>query len=270
VLVGGSLRAEVTLAVANVVWFVLLIAGGVGVPPEDLPRPLAIADAWLPSGALAHALSDLIVRHRPPPMVAVLVLAGWLGCARRGWVCTHISAAMRRHRGPPPALARRQLLHPGVDFLLPRIEAMDYSPPVRRAFNMLPRTEVTDPVAAAAAELNHSTGLWRRHLGLLLSCAYGAAASPLVTHSANLRVVSVGLLAYEAGAARRWLTNQQPRWLSDGSPRVLSPGTEPPGDDAALLEPRTRSIHCAGCPMGQRDTRCGPCCRKRIGAGLRG
>jgi hypothetical protein len=179
---------------------------------------------------------------------------------------------MRRHRGPPPALARRQLLHPGVDFLLPRIEAMDYSPPVRRAFNMLPRTEVTDPVAAAAAELNHSTGLWRRHLGLLLSCAYGAAASPLVTHSANLCVGSSGLLGYEAGSARRcrWLTNQQPRRLSDGSPMILSPGTEPHGNDAALLEPRTRAQHPAGCPMGGHNTRCGPCCRKRIGAGLRG
>jgi ABC-2 type transport system permease protein len=88
VLVGGSLRAEVTLAVANVVWFVLLIAGGVGVPPEDLPRPLAIADAWLPSGALAHALSDLIVRHRPPPMVAVLVLAGWAALGAAGSVRT--------------------------------------------------------------------------------------------------------------------------------------------------------------------------------------
>jgi ABC-2 type transport system permease protein len=38
-LLGGTLRAEITLAVANVVWFLLLLAGGIVVPLAQLPRP---------------------------------------------------------------------------------------------------------------------------------------------------------------------------------------------------------------------------------------
>ena len=56
VLLGGSLRAELVLAVANIVWFVLLFAGGVLVPTADLPGPLAAVVALLPSGALADGL----------------------------------------------------------------------------------------------------------------------------------------------------------------------------------------------------------------------
>jgi len=77
ILLGGSLRAEVVLAVANVVWFVLLLAGGIVVPLAQLPGPLAAVAAVLPSGALAEGLRVALVTGAAPGWTPVLVLAGW-------------------------------------------------------------------------------------------------------------------------------------------------------------------------------------------------
>jgi ABC-2 type transport system permease protein len=76
-LLGGSLRAEITLAVANLVWFALLFAGGIVIPVDQLPGPLATVAALLPSGALAEALRDTLATGRPPAGDAVLVLLVW-------------------------------------------------------------------------------------------------------------------------------------------------------------------------------------------------
>jgi ABC-2 type transport system permease protein len=76
-LLGGTLRAEVTLAVANVVWFVLLLAGGIVVPVGQLPGPLAAVAAVLPSGALAESLRATLATGTPPGLVPVLVLLAW-------------------------------------------------------------------------------------------------------------------------------------------------------------------------------------------------
>ncbi|MEQ3553534.1 ABC transporter permease [Pseudonocardia nematodicida] len=77
ILLGGTLRAEIVLAVANVVWFVLLIAGGILVPVADLPGPLAAVAGWLPSGALAEALRASLSDGSFPPVGSLLVLLGW-------------------------------------------------------------------------------------------------------------------------------------------------------------------------------------------------
>ena len=77
ILLGGTLRAEIVLAVANIVWFVLLIAGGIVVGVDDLPGPLAAIAAWLPSGALAEALRDALGAGVFPAPGTLLVLAGW-------------------------------------------------------------------------------------------------------------------------------------------------------------------------------------------------
>ena len=76
-LVGGTLRAETTLAVANVVWFVLLLAGGIVVPLAQLPAPLAAVAAMLPSGALAEGLRITLSAGQPPTVGQVLVLVVW-------------------------------------------------------------------------------------------------------------------------------------------------------------------------------------------------
>lgn len=77
ILLGGTLRAEVVLAVANLVWFVLLLAGGIVVPVAALPGPLAAVASWLPSGALAEALRASLGTGTFPAPGPLLVLAGW-------------------------------------------------------------------------------------------------------------------------------------------------------------------------------------------------
>jgi ABC-2 type transport system permease protein len=80
-LLGGSLRAEITLAVANLVWFVLLFAGGIVIPVGQLPGPLAAVAAALPSGALAEGLRHTLATGAPPAGAAVLVLLAWTAAA---------------------------------------------------------------------------------------------------------------------------------------------------------------------------------------------
>jgi ABC-2 type transport system permease protein len=81
ILLGGSLRAEITLAVANLVWFVLLLAGGIVVPLGMLPGPLAAVGAALPSGALAEGLRAALVGGHAPSGAQVLVLLAWTAVA---------------------------------------------------------------------------------------------------------------------------------------------------------------------------------------------
>lgn len=81
ILLGGTLRAEVTLAVANVVWFVLLLAGGIVIPLDQLPGPMAGVAAVLPSGALAEGLRVVLTTGAPPGAGPVLVLLAWAAVA---------------------------------------------------------------------------------------------------------------------------------------------------------------------------------------------
>jgi ABC-2 type transport system permease protein len=76
VLLGGALRAEAVLALANIVWFVLLLAGGILLAPSALPSGLAAVVELLPSGALAEGMRAALVdgAFAPGPMV---VLAVW-------------------------------------------------------------------------------------------------------------------------------------------------------------------------------------------------
>ena len=75
-LMAGVLRAEAVLALANLVWVLLLVGGAVILPATVLPGPLAAVAPWLPSGALGDALrsalTDGTVAEFP-----LLVLTGW-------------------------------------------------------------------------------------------------------------------------------------------------------------------------------------------------
>ncbi|MFC5994243.1 ABC transporter permease [Pseudonocardia hispaniensis] len=77
ILLGGSVRAEVVLAVANLLWFVLLFAGGIVIPAAQLPGPLGTIATSLPSGALAEGLRTALVDGRAPGLHPVLVLVIW-------------------------------------------------------------------------------------------------------------------------------------------------------------------------------------------------
>ncbi|WP_449385320.1 ABC transporter permease [Cellulomonas soli] len=81
-LLAGVLRAEAVLAVANLVWLLLAVAGGVVLPADQLPGPLAHLALLLPSGALGEALRTSVLHGTLPPW-SVVVLLGWT--AALGW-----------------------------------------------------------------------------------------------------------------------------------------------------------------------------------------
>ncbi|GGP62060.1 transport permease protein [Saccharothrix coeruleofusca] len=77
VLLGGSLRAEVVLALANIVWFALLLVGGVALGVESLPPGVAAVVDLLPSAALAEGLHTALVDGAAPGLGPVAVLLAW-------------------------------------------------------------------------------------------------------------------------------------------------------------------------------------------------
>ena len=77
ILLGGTLRAEIVLAVANVVWFVLLLGGGIVLPAAQLPGAMGTVARLLPSGALADGLRTALITGHGPGTQPVLVLIAW-------------------------------------------------------------------------------------------------------------------------------------------------------------------------------------------------
>ncbi len=83
-LLGGTARAAATLALANLLWLVLALLGGVLIPLESLPAGLADFVRWLPSAALAEGLRSALAGGWA--LVQLAVLAGWtlVGAAGAG------------------------------------------------------------------------------------------------------------------------------------------------------------------------------------------
>ncbi len=75
-LMAGSLRAEATLAGANLVYVVLLVAGAVVIPLSTYPEPLQRVVAVLPSGALAEGLREVFAGDGLGAL-RLLVLVAW-------------------------------------------------------------------------------------------------------------------------------------------------------------------------------------------------
>lgn len=77
-LVAGTLRAEATLAVVNLLWVLLAALGGVLAPAAALPGPWAGLVGLLPSGALGQALRMSTAGAPLSALLpAVLVLLVW-------------------------------------------------------------------------------------------------------------------------------------------------------------------------------------------------
>ncbi|MBI3687005.1 MAG: ABC transporter permease [Actinobacteria bacterium] len=76
-LMAGTLRAEITLAGANLVWFLLLFFGGVVFPLSKFPAGMARWLEFLPTAALADGLRAALERGANLPVQPVLVLAAW-------------------------------------------------------------------------------------------------------------------------------------------------------------------------------------------------
>ena len=76
-LMAGTLRAEVTLAAANLVWLVLLFCGGIAIPLTKFPDGLAQVLQYLPSAALSQGLHAVLQDGDAVPVRAALTLLAW-------------------------------------------------------------------------------------------------------------------------------------------------------------------------------------------------
>lgn len=77
VLLGGAFKAEIVLALANLVWFVLLLAGGIVLPADSLPGAMGDIVALLPSGALSEGMHTALADGAVPGWSVFVVLAAW-------------------------------------------------------------------------------------------------------------------------------------------------------------------------------------------------
>jgi ABC-2 type transport system permease protein len=76
-LMAGTLRAEATLAVANGLYLVFLLLGGIVFPTSHLGPWLAGAAILLPSTALADTLRSVLGAAGPAPVMSWFVLVFW-------------------------------------------------------------------------------------------------------------------------------------------------------------------------------------------------
>ncbi|GAA1528930.1 ABC transporter permease [Actinomadura kijaniata] len=76
-LMAGTLRAEATLAAANLVYVLLLAVGGVIFPLDGFPGPVRSALELLPISALADGLRQVLQHGAALPGKPLLVLAVW-------------------------------------------------------------------------------------------------------------------------------------------------------------------------------------------------
>jgi ABC-2 type transport system permease protein len=81
-LLAGTLRAEAVLAIANLVWVLLLALGGVIVPRAQLPAAVSGVAAYLPSAGLGDGLrSALVEGELNLPALGVVLAWGVLATA---------------------------------------------------------------------------------------------------------------------------------------------------------------------------------------------
>jgi len=73
----GTLRGTVNLAVTNGLYLLLLLAGGMIIPLETLPGPMSTIGELLPSGALSAVLQAILREGAPSAGSAWVVLLVW-------------------------------------------------------------------------------------------------------------------------------------------------------------------------------------------------
>ncbi|WP_314172872.1 ABC transporter permease [Streptomyces winkii] len=76
-LLAGTVRAEATLAAANLVFILLLVGGGVIVPLERFPEGVQGVLGLLPISALSDGLRDVLQHGSGVPWGGLGVLAAW-------------------------------------------------------------------------------------------------------------------------------------------------------------------------------------------------
>jgi ABC-2 type transport system permease protein len=76
-LMAGTLKAEATLAAANLVFLLLLVGGGVIVPLDEFPDAARSVLGLLPISALSDGLRDVLQHGAGMPWGDAGILAGW-------------------------------------------------------------------------------------------------------------------------------------------------------------------------------------------------
>ena len=76
-LIAGTLRAEATLALANLLFLVFLVLGGIVLPLDRLPDAVAQVAAALPAAALTQALAIGLGNATGDAGPQLALLAGW-------------------------------------------------------------------------------------------------------------------------------------------------------------------------------------------------
>jgi ABC-2 type transport system permease protein len=76
-LMAGTLRAEATLAAANLVYLLFLVSGGIAVPLDRFPESARPVLEALPAGALAEGLREVLRDGAGLPVTHLLVLLAW-------------------------------------------------------------------------------------------------------------------------------------------------------------------------------------------------
>ena len=80
-LLAGTLRAEVTLAAANLVWLILLFGGGIAIPLSKFGTTAANVLRYLPSAALSDGLHAVLQHGAGVPVRDVVTLLVWAAVA---------------------------------------------------------------------------------------------------------------------------------------------------------------------------------------------
>lgn len=76
-LMAGTLRGTVTLALANGLYLVLLLLGGMIIPFDRMPGPIGAVGEVLPSGALSQVLQSCLRDGAPAAGSSWIVLVAW-------------------------------------------------------------------------------------------------------------------------------------------------------------------------------------------------
>jgi ABC-2 type transport system permease protein len=76
-LLAGTVRAEVTLAASNLIWLVLLFAGGIAIPLDKYPHAVAQVLQYLPSAALSDGLHRVLQDGATAPLHDMVTLLVW-------------------------------------------------------------------------------------------------------------------------------------------------------------------------------------------------
>jgi ABC-2 type transport system permease protein len=76
-LLAGTVRAEITLAAANLIWLILLFGGGIAIPLNRFGSPAADVLQYLPSAALSNGLHQVLQHGGGFPARALLTLLVW-------------------------------------------------------------------------------------------------------------------------------------------------------------------------------------------------